>query len=126
MMHDQISTQVPGKTALFIGTGRGNYVTTSYNAGILAKFVFSKYAQIKLDVLVSSEVSFLSHEISENSVFLAISQSGESADVLSAVSIAKSKKCKIVSIVNNLESSLAKISDITIGIDCGPEIGVAC
>ena len=98
---------------------------TSYNAGVLAKFAFSKYAGIRLDTMVSSEMSFLSHEIVDSSVFLAISQSGESADILNAVNVAKSKNCTVVSIVNNLESSLAKLSDVTIGISAGTEIGVA-
>jgi glucosamine--fructose-6-phosphate aminotransferase (isomerizing) len=54
-----------------------------------------------------------------------VSQSGESADVLEAVQIAKSVNTKIISIVNIMTSSLARESDITIGMNCGPEIGVA-
>ena len=98
---------------------------TSYNAAVLAKFVFSKYAGIRLDTLVSSEVSHLSHEIIDSSVFIAISQSGESADIINAVKLAKSKNCTVVTITNNVESSLAKLSDVVIGISAGTEIGVA-
>jgi len=58
-------------------------------------------------------------------VLIAISQSGESADVLEAVRIAKKLNCKIISIVNLLTSSLVRKSDITLGMNCGPEIGVA-
>ena len=56
---------------------------------------------------------------------ITISQSGESADVLESISIAKKKKCKIISIVNSMTCSLASESSIIIGLNCGPEIGVA-
>lgn len=98
---------------------------TSYNAAVLAKFVFSKYAGIRLDTLVSSEVSHLSHEIIDSSVFVAISQSGESADIISSVKLAKEKNCTVVTITNNVESTLAQLSDVVIGISAGTEIGVA-
>ena len=98
---------------------------TSYNAAVLAKFVFSKYAGIRLDTLVSSEVTHLSHEIIDSSVFVAISQSGESADIISSVKLAKSKNCTVVTITNNVESTLAQLSDVVIGISAGTEIGVA-
>lgn len=98
---------------------------TSYNAAVLAKFVFSKYAGIRLDTLVSSEVPHLSHEIIDSSVFVAISQSGESADIISSVKLAKEKNCTVVTITNNVESTLAQLSDVVIGISAGTEIGVA-
>ena len=74
---------------------------------------------------MSSELQFSSDIIEPNSTLIAISQSGESADVLDAVNIAKKVNCKIISIVNSLTSSLARESDIVIGMNCGPEIGVA-
>ena len=102
-------------------TGSG----TSYNAALVAKQVLSKFAKIKSETIMSSELQFSSDYIEPKSILLAISQSGESADVLEAVRIAKKVDCKIISIVNSLTSSLALESDIIIGMNCGPEIGVA-
>ena len=62
--------------------------------------------------------------IDNTSVLIALSQSGETADVLQAVKAAKQMGAKILSIVNSPTSSLARISDSFLSIDCGPEIGV--
>jgi glucosamine--fructose-6-phosphate aminotransferase (isomerizing) len=87
--------------------------------------MFSKYAKIKAEPIMSSELQFSPDSIEENSILIAISQSGESADVLDAVKIAKKANCKIIAIVNLLTSSLAREADVVIGMNCGPEIGVA-
>jgi len=102
-------------------TGSG----TSYNSALIAKQILSKYAKIKSEPIISSELQFSPDIVEENSVLIAISQSGESADVLEAVRIAKKLNCKIISIVNLLTSSLARKADVVIGMNCGPEIGVA-
>ncbi len=102
-------------------TGSG----TSYNATLIAKYLLSKYAKIKAESIIASELQFSPESIEPNSILIAISQSGESADVLEAVNIAKQNDCKIISIINSLTSSLARESDIVIGMNCGPEIGVA-
>ncbi len=107
---------------------RNVYITgsgTSYNAALIAKFLFSKYAKIKIDPLISSEVQFSPDMFEEKSILIAISQSGESADVLEAVGIAKKTGSKIISIVNMMTSSLVHQSSISMGLNCGPEIGVA-
>ena len=114
--------------AVHIKNSNNIYITgsgTSYNAALIAKQILAKYAKIKVDTIISSELQFSSDIIEPKSTLIAISQSGESADVLEAVSIAKKEKCKIISIVNSLTSSLARESDIIIGMNCGPEIGVA-
>ncbi len=114
--------------AVHIKNSDNIYITgsgTSYNAALIAKQILAKYAKIKVDAIISSELQFSSDIIEPNSTLIAISQSGESADVLEAVSIAKKEKCKIIAIVNSLTSSLARESDIIIGMNCGPEIGVA-
>ena len=111
----------------YIKNTKNVYITgsgTSYNSALIAKQLFSKY-KIKSESIISSELQFLPESIEKNSVMIAISQSGESADVLDAVNIAKKGNCKIISIVNLLTSSLARESDVVIGINCGPEIGVA-
>ena len=107
------------KTIYITGSG------TSYNAALVAKYLMSKYAKIKSEPIISSELSFAPDSIESNSLLLAISQSGESADVLEAVNIAKKSNSKILSIVNLLTSSLAQESSLVMGMNCGPEIGVA-
>ncbi len=102
-------------------TGSG----TSYNAAEITKYLMSKFAKIKINTLISSELPFSPNEIEPNSTLITISQSGESADVLEAVKIAKESNAKILSVVNLLNSSLSQQSSLTIGLNCGPEIGVA-
>ena len=102
-------------------TGSG----TSYNAAEIAKYLMSKFAKIKINTLISSELPFSPNEIEPNSTLITISQSGESADVLEAVKIAKESNAKILSVVNLLNSSLSQQSSLAIGLNCGPEIGVA-
>ena len=102
-------------------TGSG----TSYNAARITKYLFSKYAKLKIETIISSELPFSPDSIEEDSTLIAISQSGESADVLEAVKIAKESNSKILSIVNHLNSSLSQESDAVINLNCGPEIGVA-
>jgi len=102
-------------------TGSG----TSYNAAEITKYLMSKFAKIKINTLISSELPFSPNEIEPNSTLITISQSGESADVLEAVKIAKESNAKILSIVNLLNSSLSQQSSLAIGLNCGPEIGVA-
>jgi glucosamine--fructose-6-phosphate aminotransferase (isomerizing) len=75
--------------------------------------------------VVSSEFEYTLDGIDNTSVLLALSQSGETADVLQAVKVVKNVGAKILSIVNISTSSLAKISDSFLTIECGPEIGVA-
>jgi glucosamine--fructose-6-phosphate aminotransferase (isomerizing) len=112
----------------FLKHAKNIYITgsgTSYNAALVAKYLWQKYAKIKAEPIISSELFFSPDAIEPNSILVAISQSGESADVLEAVSIAKKSNSKILAIVNTLTSSLAQESSLVIGMNCGPEIGVA-
>ncbi len=116
------------KTSNLIKHAKNIYITgsgTSYNSALIAKQILSKYVKIKAEPIMSSELQFSQDIVEEGSVLIAISQSGESADVLDAVRIAKEKNSKVVAIVNLLTSSLAREADIVIGMNCGPEIGVA-
>ena len=122
------TTDAIEKTADYIRHAKNIYITgsgTSYNSALIAKQILSKYARIKAEPIISSELQFAADSIEENSILIAISQSGESADVLDAARIAKRVNCKIISIVNLLTSSLAREADVVIGMNCGPEIGVA-
>lgn len=116
------------KTVDYIKHAKNIYVTgsgTSYNSALIAKQILSKYVKIKAETVMSSELQFAPESIEENSIIIAISQSGESADVLEAVKIGKQANCKIIAIVNLMTSSLVREADVVIGMNCGPEIGVA-
>ena len=102
-------------------TGSG----TSYNASLVAQYMMSRYARVSAIPVVSSEFSYSPVNIKAGSVLIAISQSGESADVISAASDAKKRGARIIAIVNAPESTLARESDVVIDIKCGREIGVA-
>ena len=104
------------------------YVTgsgTSYNIAVIAKYLFSQFAGKKVEHVMASEMKYSSQYFIPNSTLFAISQSGESADVLEAVSIGKKKNAKILSMINSENSSLARESLFSIGLNCGPEVGVA-
>jgi glutamine---fructose-6-phosphate transaminase (isomerizing) len=110
------------KSAPFVYfTGSG----TSYHCALVAKALLSKYGRRKSDAIMSSEFQYLVNDIEPDSVIVAISQSGETADVLEVVKKAKPVGSKIISIVNVPTSSLARLSDISVHMNCGPEIGVA-
>jgi len=102
-------------------TGSG----TSYHSGLLAKYLLTKFAKIKSEVIMASEFHYFADSLESDSTIIAISQSGETADVLHAVKKAKENGSKILSIVNVTTSSLARISDSALYLNCGPEIGVA-
>lgn len=107
------------KTVFITGSG------TSYHCALIAKHILSNFAKIHAETVVSSEFQYSLGGIDSTSVLLALSQSGETADVLQAVNAAKGMGAKVLSIVNVPTSSLARISDSFLTIECGPEIGVA-
>ncbi len=114
--------------AALIIRSKNVYITgsgTSFNSALIGKYLFSKYARVKIEPIVSSETQFSPVYFDSNSVLIALSQSGESADVLETANIAKESGAEIVSIVNVMTSSLAHMSSISVGLNCGPEIGVA-
>jgi len=116
------------KIVEFIRDSNYVYVTgsgTSYHVSVIAKYLFSRFAGKKVEHVMASEMKYSSRYIIPNSTLFAISQSGESADILEAVSIGKKKNAKILSMVNSKNSSLARESIFSTGLNCGPEIGVA-
>jgi glucosamine--fructose-6-phosphate aminotransferase (isomerizing) len=102
-------------------TGSG----TSYHSALIAKHIFFRFAKIRCETIMSSEFQYMLDSVDDKSVLIAISQSGETADVLQAVKIARQMGSKILSVVNIPTSSLARISDSFLSVNCGPEIGVA-
>lgn len=102
-------------------TGSG----TSYHSALIAKHLLSRFVKIRCETIMSSEFQYMLDSVDDKSVIIAISQSGETADVLHAVKIARQMGSKILSVVNISTSSLARISDSFLSVNCGPEIGVA-
>lgn len=116
------------KFCKFIRDASTIYITgsgTSYHSALLAKHLLTKFAKKRSEVIMSSEFQYFSDNLEADSTVIAISQSGETADVLYSVKKAKEHGSKIISIVNVATSSLARLSDSCITLNCGPEIGVA-
>lgn len=98
---------------------------TSYHAALVGRYVLAELADLDVQPVLASEYNLVSRWVNGDSVLVAISQSGETADVLEAVRDAKQKGAKVIGIVNMPGSSLERLSDVHINIRAGPEIGVA-
>src|SRR3989338_5248407 len=98
---------------------------TAYHAGLVGKYILEKFTSIPVWVDLSSEFRYRSPIVNKNTIVIAISQSGETADTLAAVKEAKAKGAKILSICNVVGSSLVRISASVLYTYAGPEIGVA-
>jgi glucosamine--fructose-6-phosphate aminotransferase (isomerizing) len=100
---------------------------SSYNAALVAKYWFEDIAKIVCNVEVASEYRYRQPIILDKTLFVAISQSGETADILEAQKIAKkiNKKITTLCISNSAESSITRNSDLIFLTNAGPEIGVA-
>lgn len=97
---------------------------TSYYACLTASYILSEITKMHVNVVLASEFPNYEHFLTSRTLVLAVSQSGETADVLEAVKTAKSKGCKVTSIVNVIGSSLTRASDTFLSFNAGPEISV--
>ena len=98
---------------------------TSYHAGLILRYLLARVAKIRSTISISSEFSHDIELIDEDSLMIALSQSGETADLLESVSEAKEQGAKVFSILNTEGSSLNRESQLNLFFNCGPEIGVA-
>lgn len=98
---------------------------TSWHAGLIAMYAIEEFAQIPVEVEYSSEFRYRKPVINKDDVVIAISQSGETADTLAAIQLAKSKGAFIFSICNVVGASIPRLSDSGCYTHVGPEIGVA-
>lgn len=98
---------------------------TAYLAGLAGKYWLERVARLPVEIDIASEFRYRQAPMPENGVALIISQSGETIDSLAALRYAKSQGQKIVSLLNNVESTIARESDIVLRALAGPEIGVA-
>lgn len=106
------------KGIFFIGCG------TSYNACVSAAYVFAHTAGIHVNTVLASEFSNYEKFLTDKSLVVALSQSGETADLLDAIRTAKQKKCQTISLVNVVGSTLTRLCDLNILMNSGPEICV--
>lgn len=98
---------------------------TAYYAGAVAKYWFEQVAGLAVDIDVASEFRYRRPVINERSLFVAISQSGETADTLAALRYCKEKGLTTAALVNVMTSTMAREADVAMPIHAGPEIGVA-
>lgn len=98
---------------------------TSWHAGLIGKQLIEEMCRIRVEVEYASEFRYRNPVIEKDDVVIAISQSGETADTLAAIQLAKEKGALVFGIVNGVGSSIARASDTGIYIHVGPEIGVA-
>lgn len=98
---------------------------TAMHAGMLGKYYFEKFARINVDVDVASEFRYRDPLLNPNDLVLIISQSGETADSLAALRLAKQRGIKTMAIVNVVGSSIAREADIVLMTHAGLEIAVA-
>ncbi|GFZ82700.1 glutamine--fructose-6-phosphate aminotransferase [isomerizing] [Aquaticitalea lipolytica] len=98
---------------------------TSWHAGLVAEYIFEDLARIPVEVEYASEFRYRNPVITEKDVVIAISQSGETADTLAAIKLAKSKGAFVFGVCNVVGSSIARETNAGAYTHAGPEIGVA-
>jgi glucosamine--fructose-6-phosphate aminotransferase (isomerizing) len=98
---------------------------TAWHAGVVAKYAFEHFARIPVETDIASEFRYRNPVFGANDAFIAVSQSGETADTLAAARLAKSRGAKILAITNVVGSTLSREADVSLYTRAGPEIGVA-
>jgi glucosamine--fructose-6-phosphate aminotransferase (isomerizing) len=107
------------KRVIFVACG------TSWHAGLVGEYLFEEYARVPVEVEYASEFRYRNPIVGPEDVVIAISQSGETADTLAAVQIAKSRGALVLGLCNVVGSSIARETHAGVYTHAGPEIGVA-
>jgi glutamine---fructose-6-phosphate transaminase (isomerizing) len=118
-LRNHLSKLAKAKRIVFIACG------TSWHAGLVGEYLFEELARINVEVEYASEFRYRNPIIKEGDFVIAISQSGETADTLAALELAKSKGAIILGVCNVVGSSIARITEAGVYTHAGPEIGVA-
>ena len=118
-LRDYLDTIARAERIVIVGCG------TSWHAGLVAEYIFEELARIPVEVEYASEFRYRNPIIKEGDVVIAISQSGETADTLAAIELAKSKGALIFGVCNVVGSSIARATHAGGYTHAGPEIGVA-
>jgi len=98
---------------------------TSRYAALVGRYLFSKVGKKFCDVIMASEFGYFADSVDKNTVVIAVSQSGETADVIEGVKAARDNGAQVISIINRPNSILADLSQQVIYLNCGAEIAVA-
>ena len=118
-IQDYLRKFLNARRIIIVGCG------TSWHAGIVGEYLIEELARIPVEVEYASEFRYRNPLIFEDDIVIAISQSGETADTLAAIEMAKSKGATIIGICNVVGSSIARATDAGSYTHAGPEIGVA-
>ena len=98
---------------------------TAYHSCVIAKYWFEEFSNIPVETDIASEFRYRKLKFNKKNLYIFVSQSGETADTFAALDLCKKNQVKTCSIVNVVESSIARNSDFVLPIHAGPEIGVA-
>ena len=98
---------------------------TAYHSCLMAKYWFEQLTTLDVSVDIASEFRYRNNRFKDNTLYVFVSQSGETADTFAALDLCNKNKMKTCSVINVVESSIARESKFVLPIHCGPEIGVA-
>lgn len=118
-LHNVFETMTEAERIIIIACG------TSWHAGLVGEYIFEEYTRIPVEVEYASEFRYRNPIIKKSDIVIAISQSGETADTLAAIKLAKQKGAKVIGICNVVGSSIPRETDAGVYTHAGPEIGVA-
>jgi glutamine---fructose-6-phosphate transaminase (isomerizing) len=118
-LHSVLESMTHAERIIIIACG------TSWHAGLLGEYIFEEYTRIPVEVEYASEFRYRNPIINKGDIVIAISQSGETADTLAAIKLARSKGAKVIGICNVVGSSIPRETDAGVYTHAGPEIGVA-
>lgn len=116
---DILPRLVEARRVIIVGCG------TSYHAGLVGEYLFEQFARVPVEVEYASEFRYRDPIITPSDVVIAISQSGETADTLAAIRMARGMGAMVLGVCNVVGSSIARETDAGIYTHAGPEIGVA-
>jgi glucosamine--fructose-6-phosphate aminotransferase (isomerizing) len=127
-LHDEVLEREAGLTPEILrGIDNIHLVAcgTAYHAGIVGKYLIERHARIPTQVETASEFRYRDPIITPRTLVIAISQSGETADTIAAIHLAKKNGARVMSICNTVGSTVTRASDFNFYTRCGPECGVA-
>jgi glucosamine--fructose-6-phosphate aminotransferase (isomerizing) len=107
------------KSIMLIGCG------TAYHSCLMAKYWFEELTTLDVNIDIASEFRYRKNRFKNDTLYIFVSQSGETADTYAALDLCNKNKMKTCAVVNVIESSIARDSNFVLPIHCGPEIGVA-
>jgi glucosamine--fructose-6-phosphate aminotransferase (isomerizing) len=107
------------KSIMLIGCG------TAYHSCLMAKYWFEELTTLDVNIDIASEFRYRKNRFKNDTLYIFVSQSGETADTYAALDLCNKNDMKTCSVVNVIESSIARDSNFVLPIHCGPEIGVA-